>query len=129
MEVNLPEVLAKVCEQFARYEKALASNDVAVRDELFWRSPHTLRYGLGENLHGFDATAAFRSQRAATGLEHEVLRTAITTFGIDFVTANIEFRRVGSERVGRQSQTWMHTPEGWRVASAHASLLAVPPPA
>ena len=109
MEVSLPEVLAKVCEQFARHEKALASYDVAVRDELFWRSPHTLR--------------------SATGLEREVLRTAITTFGIDFVTANIEFRRVGSERVGRQSQTWVHTPEGWRVASAHASLLAVPPPA
>ena len=64
MEVSLPEVLAKVCEQFARHEKALASYDVAVRDELFWRSPHTLRYGLGENLHGFDANAAFRSQRA-----------------------------------------------------------------
>ena len=128
MEINLPDVLAEVREQFARYEQALTSNDVAVLDELFWRSPHTLRYGLGENLYGFDAIAAFRSQRGASGLDRKVLRTAITTFGRDFATANIEFRRIGSERFGRQSQTWVRTPDGWRVVSAHVSLLAVTPP-
>ncbi|MEO5669287.1 MAG: oxalurate catabolism protein HpxZ, partial [Ramlibacter sp.] len=90
MEIDLPEVLVEVRAQFARYEKALTGNDVAVLDELFWRSPHTLRYGLGENLYGFDAIAAFRSGRPAAGLDREVLRTSITTFGRDFATANIE---------------------------------------
>ncbi|WP_048439191.1 oxalurate catabolism protein HpxZ [Caenimonas sp. SL110] len=124
MNVNLPDVLAEVIEQFARYEKALTGNDVAVLDELFWRSPHTLRYGLGENLYGFDEIAAFRLGRPAAGLDREVLRTSITTFGRDFATANIEFRRIGSERTGRQSQTWVRTPEGWRVVAAHVSQLA-----
>jgi hypothetical protein len=126
MEINLPDVLAEVAAQFARYEAALTGNDVAVLDELFWNSPHTLRYGVGENLYGHDAIARFRSARPAQGLAREVLRTVITTYGRDFATASIEFRRAGSERTGRQSQTWMRTPDGWRVVAAHVSLLAPP---
>jgi len=124
MEINNPEVLAEVTAAFARYEDALVHNKVAVLDELFWRSPRTLRYGLGENLYGFDAIAAFRSGRPAVGLDREVLRTSISTFGRDFATANIEFRRGGSERIGRQSQTWVRFDEGWRVVAAHVSVLA-----
>ena len=124
MDINLPDVLAEVRTQFARYEQALTSNDVAVLDELFWNSPHTLRYGVGENLYGYDAIADFRSSRPSQGLQREVLKTVITTYGRDFATANIEFRRVGSERTGRQSQTWVRTPQGWRVVAAHVSLLA-----
>ena len=122
-DINLPEVVAEVAAQFARYEQALTSNDVAVLDELFWNSPHTLRYGAGENLYGHQPIAAVRAARPAQGLEREVLRTAITTFGRDFATANIEFRRSGSTRTGRQSQAWVRMPEGWRVVAAHVSLL------
>jgi hypothetical protein len=124
MQINLPEVVAEVATQFARYEKALTGNDVAVLDELFWNSPHTLRYGATENLYGYGEIQAFRSGRPSQGLEREVLKTVITTYGRDFATANIEFQRKGSDRTGRQSQTWMRTPEGWRVVSAHVSLLA-----
>lgn len=124
MDIDIPEVLEEVRTQFARYEKALTSNDVAVLDALFWNSPLTLRYGAGENLYGYDAIAAFRAARPAQGLEREVLRTVITTYGRDFATANIEFRRVGSDRIGRQSQTWVRMPEGWRVVAAHVSLVA-----
>ena len=123
MDINIPEVLAEVTAQFARYEQALTGNDVAVLDELFWNSPHTLRYGAGENLYGYEEIAAFRAGRPSQGLEREVLRTAITTYGRDFATAHIEFRRAGSPRTGRQSQTWLRTPEGWRVVAAHVSLL------
>jgi hypothetical protein len=123
LEINLPDVVAEVTAQFARYEKALTGNDVAVLDELFWNSPHTLRYGVNENLYGFDAIAGFRAGRPAQGLQRDVLRTVITTYGRDFATANIEFRRVGSDRTGRQSQTWLRTPQGWRVVAAHVSLL------
>jgi hypothetical protein len=126
MDINLPEVLAEVTLQFARYELALTSNDVEVLDELFWHSPFTLRYGAGENLYGFDEIAAFRGARAPQGLAREVLRTAITTYGRDFATANIEFQRQGSDRIGRQSQTWVRQPEGWRVVAAHVSLIAPP---
>jgi hypothetical protein len=124
MQINLPEVLADVSAAFARYERALVSNDVAVLDELFWNSPHTLRYGVGENLYGYDEIQAFRAGRPAVGLAREVLRTVITTYGTDFATANIEFRREGAARTGRQSQTWARMPEGWRVVAAHVSLMA-----
>ena len=123
MQINLAPVVAEVTEAFDRYEQALVSNDVAVLDELFWNSPHTLRYGAGENLYGYDEIRAFRAGRPAVGLSREVLRTVITTYGTDFATANIEFRREGAPRTGRQSQTWARTADGWRVVAAHVSLL------
>jgi hypothetical protein len=128
MTLNLPDVLAEVTAQFERYERALVGNDVAVLDELFFKSPHTLRYGVGENLYGYDAIAAFRAARPAQGLEREILQRVITTYGRDFATANVEFRRAGSERTGRQSQTWLRTADGWRVVAAHVSLMPPPPP-
>ena len=128
IEINLPEIVAEVTAVFHRYEKALVTNDVAVLDELFWDSPHTLRYGVTENLYGANEIKAFRAGRPAQGLERALLKTAITTYGRDFATANVEFQRTGSPKTGRQSQTWMRTPEGWRVVSAHVSLLAAPPP-
>lgn len=84
----------------------------------------TLRYGAAENLYGYDAIRAFRAGRSPQGLARRVLRTAITTYGRDFATTNIEFQRDGSDRIGRQSQTWMRTPQGWRVVSAHVSLMS-----
>jgi hypothetical protein len=124
MEINLPYVLAEVTAAFARYEDALVHNKVDILDELFWKSEHTLRYGTGENLYGYEAIKAFRAARPATGLERTLLRTQITTYGDSFATANCEFQRTGGAKPGRQSQTWMKTPDGWRVVSAHVSLLA-----
>ena len=123
MDINLPDVVDEVTAAFQRYEKALTGNDVAVLDELFWNSPTTLRYGATENLYGYDEIRTFRASRPSQGLARELLRTEITTYGTDFATANCEFRREGSAKTGRQSQTWMRTPEGWRVVSAHVSLL------
>lgn len=122
--VNIPEVLAEVTAQFARYEQALIANDVEILDELFWNSPHTLRYGATENLYGYHAIQAFRAGRPAQGLERVLLKTVITTYGHDFATANVEFQRAGSARSGRQSQTWLRTADGWRVVAAHVSLMA-----
>jgi hypothetical protein len=127
LAINLPDVVAEVTAALARYEQALVANDVAVLDELFWDSPHTLRYGATENLYGYDAIRSFRAGRPAQGLARSVLRTVVTSYGRDFATANLEFRREGSERSGRQSQTWMRTPQGWRVVAAHVSLLTAPP--
>ncbi len=123
MNINIPDVLAEVTAAFDRYEAALVGNDVAVLDELFWESPHTLRYGATENLYGYDAIQAFRAGRPSAGLERTLLKTVITTYGHDFATANVEFQRTGGAKPGRQSQTWMRTDYGWRVVSAHVSLL------
>jgi hypothetical protein len=128
VEINIPEVVAEVTEQFMRYERALTSNDVEVLDELFWDSPHTLRYGVTENLHGYEEIKAFRAGRPSQGLNRQLLRTVITTFGRDVATCNTTFQREGSDRTGRQSQTWIRVPGvGWRVVAAHVSLLLTPP--
>ena len=123
MEINLPEVVAEVKQAFDRYEQALVNNDIAVLDRLFWQSPHTIRYGVTENLYGYDAIAQFRSSRPVVDLKRDLLNTVITTYGRDFATANTEFRRQNSGKTGRQSQTWLRTEAGWRVVSAHVSLL------
>jgi hypothetical protein len=122
-EINIPEVLAEVTATFERYEQALVNNDVEVLDELFWNSPHTLRYGATENLYGYAAIAEFRNARSPAGLARRLLKTVITTYGRDFATANTEFQRANSSRLGRQSQTWVRTAEGWQVVAAHVSLL------
>jgi hypothetical protein len=122
-DINIPSILQEVQEASDRYEAALNSNDVAVLDELFWDSPLTLRYGVGENLIGYDAIKAFRAARPAAGVARTVLATRITTYGRDYATVNIEFQRLGAARSGRQSQTWLRTAEGWKVVSAHVSLL------
>jgi hypothetical protein len=124
MQINDPVALAELTLAFAEYEQALVTNDIATLDRLFWKSPHTLRYGAGENLYGFDAIQAFRNGRPAQGLERTVTRRALTTFGPDYGAANIEFIRAGNERIGRQSQTWVRFDEGWRVVAAHVSLMA-----
>ena len=125
MLINLPHVLAEMEVAFARYEDALVNNKVDVLDELFWNSPHTLRYGIAENLYGFEAIQAFRASRPSQGLQRTCMNAMITTYGEDFATANTEFQRDGVARSGRQSQTWMRTPEGWRVVAAHVSLINV----
>ena len=124
MEINIPEVLAEVGLAFERYEHALVHNELEVLDELFFNSPHTLRYGATENLYGYAAIQEFRASRSSQGLQRERMNIVITTYGRDFATANTEFLRMGSEKTGRQSQTWVRTPDGWRVVAAHVSLLA-----
>jgi hypothetical protein len=124
-EINLPETLAEVNQVFERYEHALVNNLVSELDELFYRSDLTLRYGATEQLYGFDEIAAFRAGRASTGLQRSIERRVITTFGRDFATANIEFKRAGSVGIGRQSQTWVKFAEGWRVVAAHVSNATV----
>lgn len=121
VEVNLPDVVAEVRAAFERYERALTTNDVATLGQLFWESPHTVRYGLAENLYGYDAIAAFRRARRADDLERVLTNTVITTLGRDVATVSTEYQRMDSGRRGRQMQTWMRMPEGWRIVAAHVS--------
>jgi hypothetical protein len=124
MEINRPEVLAEVEAAFARYETALTSNDVETLGALFWRSEHTIRYGIGENLYGAKEIAAFRAARSPVGLARRLSRTVITTYGTDFATASTLFERdTVPGKIGRQMQTWARTPDGWRVVAAHVSLI------
>jgi hypothetical protein len=124
MDVNIPEIVAEVTAAFERYEAALIANDVATLDELFWSSPQTIRYGIGENLYGTAEILAFRTARSPAGLARTLSRTVITTFGRDAATASTLFERAGAPgRIGRQMQTWIRLPEGWRVVAAHVSVI------
>lgn len=126
-EINLPDVHAEVTAAFARYEDALVHNKLDVLNELFWNSPTTLRYGMGEILRSYDEIKGFRGARAPVGLARRTENTRITTFGRDFAVANTEFHRDSAPgKVGRQSQTWVRMPEGWRVVAAHVSLIDTP---
>jgi hypothetical protein len=119
--IDAPEIKAEVEAAVLRYEAALTGNDVAVLDELFWLSPHTVRYGAAECLYGHDEIAAFRKSRSSKGLDRVIRRLEITSFDENFAVVNLEFLREGETRVGRQSQTWIRFKEGWRVVSAHVS--------
>jgi hypothetical protein len=127
MQVDLPDVLSEVTAQFERYEKALVSNDVAVLDELFRADAKTLRYGIGENLYGYDAIMAFRAARSPIGLKRRTAKTLITTYGRDAAVASTLFYRdTLPGKVGRQMQTWVRFAEGWKIVAAHVSIIDEP---
>ncbi|WP_244832255.1 oxalurate catabolism protein HpxZ [Caballeronia sp. TF1N1] len=121
--INDPATRASLEAAFDEYERALTTNDVSVLDTLFWNSPHTLRYGATENLHGYETIRAFRAMRPAKGLMRTVVDRTITTFGADFAVANITFSRADESRIGRQSQTWVRLNGQWRVVAAHVSWM------
>ena len=124
MQVDLPDVLAEVTEQFERYEKALVENDVAVLDELFHDDSRTLRYGIGENLYGYGAITAFRAARSPVGLMRRTAKTVITTYGRDTAVASTLFYRdTAPGKVGRQMQTWVRFAQGWKIVAAHVSII------
>lgn len=115
-------IVAEVRTAFERCEAALAANDVAVLNALFWEAPQTLRFGTAENVYGYEAIAAFRGARRRPGMR-ALSQTVITSYGDDFATASSEFRRPADPRIGRQSQTWLRLPLGWRIVAAHVSFM------
>lgn len=123
MLINDPDTLGAVQDAFDSYERALMENDLDALDALFWPSDLTVRIGPGQNLYGIEAIKAFRVARVGGSPQRSLLKVVIATFGTDFATVNAEFQRVGTPRPGRQSQTWVRFAEGWRVVSAHISLL------
>jgi len=124
MLINEPGAVAELEAAFAAYERALMDNDLVALDALFWPSELTVRIGPGQNLYGIEAIQAFRGHRVGGSPKRRLLKVIITTFGNDFGTANAEFLREGASTPGRQSQTWVRFPVlGWRVVSAHISML------
>lgn len=122
-EINRPAVVAEVTAAFYRYEQALVGNDTAVLDELFWHDDRTVRLGAGENLYGIEQIRAFRAARPSAGLDRQLRNTVITTFGKDYAVCSTEFTRVGSDKIGRQQQSWVKLPAGWRIVAAQVSLM------
>ncbi|MEH2470575.1 ketosteroid isomerase-like protein [Nitrobacteraceae bacterium AZCC 2161] len=123
--INLPDVVAEVRAVFERYEQALQANDIPVMEEIFWNHDTTTRYGVGENLRGWQAISDFRRSGKLGKFRRTLINTIITTYGRDFATANTEYQRDGEATTGRETKTLLRTEQGWRIVSAHASLLGV----
>jgi 1-carboxybiuret hydrolase subunit AtzH-like protein len=123
-QVNLPEAVAELTAAFEAYDRALLTNDIEGLNQLFWENPLTLRYGVKELLYSHAEIAKFRRDRGPVDQRRTLRNTRITTFGRDFGIANTEYIPFGSERIGRQSQTWVRTDEGWKIVAAHVSFLA-----
>ena len=127
MDIDLPDVVAEVTQAFSRYEKALVNNEVDILDKIFRDDSRTVRYGMGENLYGYGEIAAFRAARSPVALGRTLSGTVITTFGRDFAVASTLYERPSAPgKIGRQMQTWVRFPEGWRVVAAHVSLIDPP---
>jgi AtzH-like len=127
MEIDLPEVVAEVRAAFDAYEKALVGNDVPALDAFFRDDERTIRYGAGENLYGSGEIQAFRAARSPVALGRTLSRTVITAYGRQFaVAATLYERPSASGKIGRQMQTWVKFPDGWRVVAAHVSLIDKP---
>ena len=125
MQINDPSVVAELQELYPKYEAALMANDAETLTRMFWASPHAMRFGVTENLYGIDEIEAFRKSRSPVNLARTVKRLDIVTFGRDFGSVTLEFERVANGKTisGRQSQVWVRLPEGWRIVSAHVSVL------
>jgi hypothetical protein len=126
MKINDPATVAELRALYPRYEQALVSNDVDTLISMFWASPHVIRLGPAESLYGIDEIEAFRKGRSPANLARTITRLDIVAFGKDFASITIAFERAidGKVTCGRQSQTWVRLPEGWRIVFAHVSLLA-----
>jgi hypothetical protein len=127
VEINIPEIVEEVTAAFHKYEEALVTNDVASLNSLFHEDPRTLRYGGGENLYGYAEIKAFRAARSPAGLARSLRQTIVTTYGRDFAVAStLFFRESTPGKVGRQMQSWVRFPEGWRIVAAHVSIIDTP---
>jgi hypothetical protein len=123
LEIDIPEVLSELVATFEAYEKALVTNDIETLNRLFWDSPATVRFGTreSERQYGHAEIAAFRIRRGAVNQRRILRNQQITTFGREFGIANTEYLMPASDKIGRQSQTWVRTESGWKIVSAHVS--------
>ncbi|MEA5570948.1 oxalurate catabolism protein HpxZ [Calothrix sp. UHCC 0171] len=125
--INNPTLVAELTDLYLRYEDALCHNKLDILNELFWNAPEVVRFGITENLYGGDEISKFRATRPDFKIDRQIYNLKVVVLGQDFAAITLEFRRIidGIERRGRQSQMWFRLPEGWKIVSAHVSLLPI----
>ena len=122
-EINRADVVEEISAVFLRYEQALLLNDIALLDAMFWDHSATVRYGVSEHSVGIAAVRAARAQLTPVPRQRQLQNTVIVTFGRDTAVVSTEFVSPGAEPIGRQTQTWVRMPEGWRIVAAHVSTV------
>ena len=125
-DINRPEVVEDITAVFFDYEAALMRNDVQALNRYFWADPAVTRYGIADKQLGHEALAAYRQGVPAPSFTRSLHEVRITTVGDDFATAMCEFVRSDTPLRGFQTQTWVRMAGGWRIISAHVSMIAWP---
>ena len=123
VDTNRPDVVAEVRAAFADYEDALLANDTAEMDLWFWDDPRTVRYGIGESLYGHREIARWRAGASPVPETRRIETSVITTFGDSYAVVDCEFTNGDDPGRGRQSQTWVRFDIGWKIVSAHVSVV------
>lgn len=122
-QINLHEVVQEVTRIFLDYESALMRNDVDALNAYFWRHQAVTRYGICDKQLGHEALVAYRAKVPAPDFTRTLHDVRITAFGPDMAVAMCEFKRSDTDLHGFQTQTWVRLPEGWRIVSAHVSMV------
>ena len=115
-------VLREVRAAFEQYEQALVRHDVEALNGFFLNSAHAVRYGLAEQDYGIEAIAAGRRAARPVPQGRRLLRVEVSAHGDDVAWVSAEFTDPASAALGRQTQTWVRTAAGWKIAVAHVSL-------
>lgn len=118
------DVEGEVRAAVARYERALAADDLAELDALFAPGPTTLRADAGGVLVSHAAISDYRRGRGGAPAR-TVTAVHVVVHGPDLATAVAETLRPEGTR-GLQTQVWERGGAGWQVRVAHVS--STPPP-
>ncbi len=111
MTINDPATRQELLQLYPLYEEALVTNDVHTLTTMFWASEFAMRFGVAENLYGVDEIEAFRKARPAAGLARTIERLDVVTFGTDFGSVTLEFKRA--------------TPNGTRPGTAKPGVVSI----
>jgi ketosteroid isomerase-like protein len=119
MEIDRPDVIAEVTQAFEAYERALVADDVPVILGFF--ADRAVRFGIADQQVGLEEQAKWRLAQGPLPAGRRLKDTIIHAYGESTVIVTTLFGYPGSDVLGRQTQTWVRLPEGWRIVTAHVS--------
>ena len=125
VRLDRSEVVAQVRAAFDRYERAMADGDLAALAELFWDDPRCVRFGVADRQQGGPEITAWRRANPSVPAGRRLSGTRVLAVAEHTAVVTTLFGYPGRAVEGRQSQTWVRFPEGWRIVAAHVS--EVPP--
>ena len=119
MELDRPDVVAEVNAAFEAYERALVANDVDALLGFF--ETGAVRFGIADQQVGHDEQRRWRLAQNPLPPGRRLKDTIIQAYGVDVAVVTTLFGYPGGDVLGRQSQTWVRLPAGWRIVTAHVS--------
>jgi ketosteroid isomerase-like protein len=119
MEIDRPDVIAEVTAAFEDYERALVANDVDRILGCF--APGAVRFGIADQQVGLEEQRRWRLAQPDLPPGRRLKDTIVAAYGADTAVVTTLFGYPGGAVLGRQTQTWVRLPDGWRIVTAHVS--------